>query len=103
MDDHLLRLAWAFPLVLTIGVGTLWVLKKWGRLPMEAPTATPSLTSVTALSDQTRLIVFRHGSTEYLLLESSASHVHCLAPEGQTLPLKRSSAWWAPTTNVPSN
>lgn len=102
MDDHLLRLAWAFPLVLAIGVGSLWVLKKWGRFPKGAPTPAPSVTSVTALSEQTRLIVFQHGGREFLLLESSASHVQCLAPEGLTPPLKRSSAWWTPTTSASS-
>lgn len=91
MDDHLWRLAWALPLVLTIGVAFILALKRWGvtRLPgwlpamssaqvphpPSAASAVDALRVVTelAVSADTRVYLLEAGGQRWLLTESRVS------------------------------
>ena len=81
MDDHLVRLTWALPLVLALGVGGLLLLKKWGHVSSrqgELPTP-PELLSSTALSEHSRVMVVRHAGRQLVVFESTAAHLQVIA------------------------
>lgn len=81
MDDHLVRLAWALPLVLALGVGGLLLLKKWGQAThrQDALQGPPELLSSTPLSDHSRVMLIRHAGRQIMVFESTAAHLQVVA------------------------
>ncbi|HET9446061.1 MAG TPA: hypothetical protein VFO35_07370 [Steroidobacteraceae bacterium] len=86
MTDALLRLAWALPLVLAIGVGAALVLKRF-VVPGAGPTPQGQRLSVReslALSEQTRLHLLEVDGRPHLVIESAQTTVLQWAPGGET-------------------
>lgn len=76
MDEHLWRLSWALPLVIVIGVGLIFWLKKLG-LGVASPAAStagvePVVLSNTTLTDQTRVLLVEVAQQRFVVFESSA-------------------------------
>ncbi len=103
MDDHLVRLAWALPLVLALGVGGLLLLKKWGYRGhrQDALQGPPELLSTTALSDHSRVMLVRHAGRQIMVFESTAAHLQVVAeaPPAGTLDMAR--VHWATAMRRP--
>lgn len=81
MDDHLVRLAWALPLVLALGVGALLLLKRWGiaSYRQDSLQGPPELLSSTSLSAHSRVMVVRHAGRQLVVFESTAAQLHVVA------------------------
>ena len=83
MTDSLLRLMWALPLVLAIGVGALLLMKRHGigvrpRSPDEVPLV---MLNSLAISPHTTAFVLKLGNEEWLVLESDkAVQIQVRAP-----------------------
>lgn len=78
MESHALRLIWALPLVLMIGVGLLLLLKRWGIGvgPLgQAANASGSIHIVQSLdiSPQTKVMQVSVNGRTYLVFESAAN------------------------------
>lgn len=78
MESHALRLIWALPLVLMIGVGLLLLLKRWGIGvgPMgQAANASGSIHVVQSqdISPQTKVMQVSVNGSTYLVFESAAN------------------------------
>lgn len=74
MDAAVLRLAWALPLVLAVGVGLIFLLKRLGLgvgHPQEP--AVLDVQSREQLSEHTQAIVVQAGGQRWLVVESTAS------------------------------
>lgn len=99
MDDHLIRLTWALPLVLVLGVGGLLLLKKWGRLGAAMPNAgaAPELLSSTVLSEHTRVMVVQHGGRQVMVFESTAAQLQVVSDDVSSMPTHDASrgSWGA--------
>lgn len=86
MDDQLLRLLWALPLVLAIGVGAMLLLKRLGigvgpRPNAAGPASTPVVVSSTPLTEHTRAVVVEFGPQRWVVFESTAQiSVHAPPP-----------------------
>lgn len=74
MDYHLLRLLWALPLVLAIGLGAMVMLKRLGIGvgPLRRDASTPQVVSTTALSEHTNALVVEFGQQRWVVFESTA-------------------------------
>jgi flagellar biogenesis protein FliO len=86
MTDALLRLAWALPLVLAIGVAAALVLK---RFVLPAASETPkgqrlSLRESLSVSDDTRLHLLEVDGKTHLLIESGRQTVLQWAAQNET-------------------
>lgn len=99
MDDHLIRLTWALPLVLALGVGGLLLLKKWGRLSATDPDpqAAPKLLSSTVLSEHTRVMVVQHAGRQVMVFESTAAQLDLVSGDVSSMPMHDASrgSWGA--------
>jgi hypothetical protein len=72
--DTLLRLAWALPLVLLIGLGLMLAMKRlMSAEPASAPV--PALSKTLRLSEQTQAHVIDIAGQHYLVIESERSVV----------------------------
>lgn len=86
MTDALLRLAWALPLVLGLGVAAAFVLK---RFVVPVADASPqrqrlSLRESLSVSDDTRLHLLEVDGKPHLLVESARATVLQWTPAGET-------------------
>lgn len=74
MDAAVLRLAWALPLVLAVGVGVIYALKRLGLGTGAAPAAADlSVVSRQQLSEHTQALVLQAGAQRWLVVESTAT------------------------------
>ena len=73
MDAQLWRLTWALPLVIAIGVGLIYWLKRMGvgQSASGSPTE-PRLISSTAMSEHTRVLIVEVNHQQFVVFESSA-------------------------------
>ncbi|MFT3857817.1 MAG: hypothetical protein QM742_10095 [Aquabacterium sp.] len=93
MDEQLWRLAWALPLVLAVGVGLIYWLKRMGLglPPAEAEGHIPRLLSSTPLTEHTRVLVVEAEGRRHVVFESSLQiHVHAPEPDANPVP----PMWW---------
>lgn len=73
MSEHALRLIWALPLVLGLGLGLLLLIKRWGGDALFRPVGVnPTMRSVTELSPHTKAVVLEVGNQAFLIVESTA-------------------------------
>jgi hypothetical protein len=72
--DTLLRLAWALPLVLLIGLGLMLAMKRLMSAERASPPA-PALSKTLRLSEQTQAHVIDVAGQHYLVIESERSVV----------------------------
>jgi hypothetical protein len=98
MSDQLLRLAWALPLVIVVGIALIHVLKRLG-VGMAQPAAgvAPQVLSDLKLTEHTRFIVVDAAGQRFMVLESTANvHVQPLLPQTGASPkrLARKSCVW---------
>lgn len=99
MDDSLARLLWALPLVLLLGVASIWLLKRWlvqiGRVP---GASTPLvLEQSMALSERATAHLLEIGGRRVLVVESGdAINSIELATPG-----RRAGGWQARLRNLP--
>lgn len=73
IEDHVMRLLWAFPLVLLFGVLFIYWLKRTGlgSAPQQLESDVPSLISSLNLTENSRVIVMQYRQQQYLVFESS--------------------------------
>lgn len=96
MDDQLWRLTWALPLVVLIGVGAIFWLKRMGvGIAPSGPAALPVVHSDTAVSAHTRVLVVEVEGRRFAVFESTAQ-ISVQAPVAETHPLAP-RAWWRKT------
>ena len=93
MDDQLWRLTWALPLVIVIGVGLIYWLKRLGvgALPAESG-ATPVVLSNTPLTEHTRVLVVQVNQRPFIVFESTA-HLSVQTAHTDMHPLPPVSPW----------
>jgi len=72
--DTLLRLAWALPLVLLIGLGLMLAMKRLMSAERASP-PTPALSKTLRLSEQTQAHIIDVAGQHYLVIESERSGV----------------------------
>lgn len=74
MEDQLWRLSWALPLVIVIGVGALYWLKRMGvGMPGSgAQAGEPRVLSRTTLTEHTQVLVVEVQHQRYVVFESTA-------------------------------
>jgi hypothetical protein len=70
--DTLLRLAWALPLVLLVGLGLMLAMKHLLSAERATPSA-PALSKTLRLSEQTQAHVIEIAGQHYLIIESERS------------------------------
>ncbi|TAK73708.1 MAG: hypothetical protein EPO12_21890 [Aquabacterium sp.] len=74
MDAAVLRLVWALPLVLVVGVGLIYALKRLGLGTGPSPAAAElSVVSRQQLSEHTQALVLQSGAQRWLVVESTAT------------------------------
>jgi flagellar biogenesis protein FliO len=105
VDDHLIRLLWAFPLVILLGVLLIYGLKRLGVHQEHAGEGSvakqPELISSTDITPHTRALHVRHQGQQFLVFESSQQiHVTQMptsVPQAQMWPLAgRTTPWRRP-------
>ena len=75
MDDQLWRLVWAFPLVVVLGVGAIYWLKRMGLgdgTVAASACPEPVVVSDMALTERSRVLVVSIGEHRFAVFESSS-------------------------------
>lgn len=91
VGDHALRLLWALPLVLGLGVGLMFLLKRMASSasgPAAPGAVGAAVLSRTPISEHTDLVVLQVGAQQHVFLESQR-HLQLISTRSSAMGMTR--------------